>query len=164
MSGSSRVGIHHFMVGFMSPDEMGQGYDIADRQDLLAYTPGRHTHDWIPSSFRIHSQAFLSNGVKGHRLIVAHDATRAHEQGETRRARIRELEAMGETTLAKLNRQDEGQSAKGRRASDREAYSRFVRAIADAELTRFIKADLNRRSLQLDGGRRRDRSGGPLRW
>ena len=32
-------------------------------------------------------------------------------------------------------------SAKGRRASERGAYSRFVRAIADAELARFIKAD-----------------------
>ena len=79
---------------------------------------------------------------EGHRLIVAHDATRASEQGEARRARISELEAMGNTMVAKLDAQDQGKSAKGRRASDRGAYSRFVRAIADAELSRFIKADL----------------------
>lgn len=30
---------------------------------------------------------------------------------------------------------------RGRRASDRGAYSRFARAVAKAELTRFIKAD-----------------------
>ena len=39
--------------------------------------------------------------------------------------------------------QDAGQTAKGRRASDRGAYSRFTRAVAEAEMTRFIKADLN---------------------
>ncbi len=31
----------------------------------------------------------------------------------------------------------------GRRASDRGAYSRFTKAVADAEMTRFLKADLN---------------------
>jgi transposase len=31
--------------------------------------------------------------------------------------------------------------AKGRRASDRGAFSRFTRAVAEAELTRFLKAD-----------------------
>ena len=34
-----------------------------------------------------------------------------------------------------------GVSQKGRRASDRGAYSRFSRSVSDAELTRFIKAD-----------------------
>jgi len=78
---------------------------------------------------------------EGHRLIVAHDATRALAQGEARRARINELEAMANAMVAKLDAQDDGKTARGRRASDRGAYSRFVRAIADAELTRFIKAD-----------------------
>ena len=80
--------------------------------------------------------------MRGHRLIVAHDVARALEQGETRRARIDELEAMAQKMVGKLDAQDAGKTAKGRRASDRGAYSRFVRAIADAELTRFIKADL----------------------
>ena len=79
----------------------------------------------------------------GHRLIVAHDPLRAAEQGDRRRARIAELDAMAEKMVAKLDAQDEGQTAKGRRASDRGAYSRFTRAVADAEMTRFIKADLN---------------------
>jgi len=78
---------------------------------------------------------------EGHRLIVAHDAKRALEQGESRRARIAELEAMGNAMVAKLDRQDAGKRSKGRKASDRGAYSRFVRAVGDAELTRFVKAD-----------------------
>jgi len=78
----------------------------------------------------------------GHRLIVAHDPLRAAEQGDRRRARIAELEAMAEKMVGKLDAQDGGQTARGRRASDRGAYSRFNRAVAEAELTRFIKADL----------------------
>ena len=50
---------------------------------------------------------------------------------------------MAEKMVAKLDAQDEGKTARGRRASDRGAYSRFTRAVADAEMTRFLKADLN---------------------
>ena len=77
----------------------------------------------------------------GHRLIVAHDPLRAEEQTTRRRDRIAELEAMAEKMVAKLDAQDAGKTAKGRRASDRGAYSRFCRAVAEAEMTRFIKPD-----------------------
>jgi hypothetical protein len=70
------------------------------------------------------------------------DPLRAAKQGDRRRARIAELEAMADRMVGKLNAQDGGQTARGRRASDRGAYSRFTRAVAEAELTRFIKADL----------------------
>lgn len=76
-----------------------------------------------------------------HRLVVAHDLRCATEQAAKRRARIQELEQFAETLVAKLDAQDEGQTQRGRRASDRGAYSRFQRAVAEAELTRFIKAD-----------------------
>jgi transposase len=78
----------------------------------------------------------------GHRLIVAHDPERAVEQGDRRRARIAELEAMAEKMTEKIKAQDEGKVTRGRRASDRGAYSRFTRAVAEAEMTRFLKADL----------------------
>jgi len=77
----------------------------------------------------------------GHRLVVAHDVVRATEQSAKRRARIKEQEDFAEKLVKKLDGQDEGLSEKGRRASDRGAYSRFTRSIAEAELTRFIKAD-----------------------
>jgi transposase len=72
---------------------------------------------------------------------VAHDPIRAAEQGDRRRARIAKLEAMAEKMVGKLDAQDAGKTAKGRRASDRGAYSRFTRAVAEAEMTRFLKAD-----------------------
>lgn len=78
--------------------------------------------------------AFDEDGLAGHRLIVAHDALPAAEQGDRRRARITELEAMAKKMVSKLDAQDAGKTTKGRRASDRGAYSRFTRAVAEAEL------------------------------
>jgi transposase len=67
---------------------------------------------------------------------------RAADQSDRRRGRIRDLEAMAEKMVTKLDAQDDGQTARGRRASDRGAYSRFTRAVAEAQLTRFLKVDL----------------------
>lgn len=45
------------------------------------------------------------------------------------------------STVGKLDAQDEGLTERGRRATDRGAYSRFQRVVAEAKLTRFIQAD-----------------------
>lgn len=78
-----------------------------------------------------------------HRLVVAHDPLRAAEQSAKRRARIAELEVFADGLVTKLDAQDEGQTERGRKASDRGAYSRFQRAVSEAELGRFIEADLS---------------------
>src|SRR3546814_607644 len=75
------------------------------------------------------------------RLVVAHDPQRATEQSAKRRARIQALEDFAQTLVRKLDAQDDGTTARGRKASDRGAYSRFQRAVAEAELTRFVHAD-----------------------
>jgi hypothetical protein len=87
------------------------------------------------------TEGLAESGFAGHRLVVAHDPDRAAEQAARRRARITELEDFAEKLVSKLDAQDDGVSERGRRATDRGAYSRFQRAVADAELTRFIKAD-----------------------
>jgi transposase len=92
-----------------------------------------------------------------HRLVVAHDPVRAAAQSAKRRQRIKELTDFAEGLVRKLNAQDQGQTERGRKASDRGAYSRFQKAVADdsmdgggraasgtaaeAELARFIQAD-----------------------
>jgi hypothetical protein len=63
------------------------------------------------------------------------------EQSAKWRARIAELEMFAEKLAGKLDAQDEGLTERGRRATDRGAYSRFQRAVVDAELTRFVQAD-----------------------
>lgn len=70
-----------------------------------------------------------------------HDPVRAAEQSAKRRARIQALQDFAEALVNKLDAQDEGLTERGRRATDRGAYSRFQRAVAEAELTRFIQAD-----------------------
>ena len=135
--------------GLLSLDNIGALTTLAERGgrtlEFILAVPARRYSDLI-ESFR--DMAFDDNGLAedrfaGHRLIVAHDPVRAAEQGDRRRARIAELEAMAETMAGKLDAQDAGQTAKGRRASDRGAYSRFTRAVAEAELTRFLKANLD---------------------
>ena len=135
--------------GLLSLDNIHHLTQMADqggrKLEFILAVPARRYGDLLEifQNFDFSDGDGLHEGsFEGHRLIVAHDAGRAKEQGAARRARINELDAMGNAMVAKLDRQDEGKSEKGRRASDRGAYSRFVRAISDAELTRFIKADL----------------------
>jgi len=135
--------------GLLSLDNIQHLTEMADqggrKLEFILAVPARRYSDLVKTfqDFDFSDGNGLREAsFEGHRLIVAHDAKRALEQGESRQARIDELEAMGNAMVAKLDRQDNGKSEKGRRASDRGAYSRFVRAVADAELSRFIKADL----------------------
>ncbi|WP_209428255.1 IS1634 family transposase [Pararhodobacter sp. SW119] len=133
--------------GLLSLENIGELTALAERGsrrlEFILAVPARRYAELV-DTFR--GLAFNEEGLAectfaGHRLIVAHDPLRAAEQSERRRARIAELEAMAEKMVRKLDAQDEGQTARGRRASDRGAYSRFTRAVAEAELTRFLKAD-----------------------
>ena len=134
--------------GLLSLDNIDELTALADkdgrRLEFILAVPARRYAELVDT---FHTLSFDDAGLAesafaGHRLIVAHDPLRAAEQGDRRRARIAELEAMAEKMVGKLDAQDAGRTARGRRASDRGAYSRFNRAVAEAELTRFIKADL----------------------
>jgi transposase len=150
--------------GLLSLDNIAELTAQAARSDrkleFILAVPARRYADLVETFQGLNFQDGLAESTfAGHRLIVAHDPLRAEEQSERRRARIRELVAMAEKMVAKLDAQEfrpvraaanppgedlrpNGQTARGRRASDRGAYSRFSRAVADAELTRFLKADL----------------------
>ena len=65
--GSGREGFHHFMVEYGHLDDVGQGYDQAlQGEDMIAYTLGRHTNDWM-TSFYAHTPSgfFVENGWGG---------------------------------------------------------------------------------------------------
>ncbi len=133
--------------GLLSLENIGELTALADQDgrklEFILAVPARR---YAALADTFHGLSFVEGLAEGrfagHRLIVAHDPLRAEEQSSRRRARIRELEEMAERMVAKLDAQDDGQTARGRRASDRGAYSRFTRAVADAELSRFLKADL----------------------
>ena len=133
--------------GLLSLDNIGELTALADqggrKLEFILAVPARRYGELVET---FQGLAFSEEGLAeatfaGHRLIVAHDPTRASLQSARRRERIAELDAMAEKMVARLDAQDAGETARGRRASDRGAYSRFARAVAEAELTRFIKAD-----------------------
>ena len=78
---------------------------------------------------------------QGQRLVVAHDPERAQEQSAKRQQKIKELEALAEKMTAKLDSQDAGKRAKGRKASDGGAKARFYRAVCEAHLASIIQVD-----------------------
>ena len=47
--------VHHIMMEVFSFDDMGQGYDIAQRDGRVATTMGRHTSDFITSFYSVHA-------------------------------------------------------------------------------------------------------------
>ncbi len=132
--------------GLLSLDNIAELTQLAEDQTrklqfILAVPARRYSelHDTVETlTWR---DELAESTFAGHRLVVAHDPVRAAEQTARRRERIQEQVDFAQTLVNKLNAQDEGQSEQGRRASDRGAYSRFVRSVADAELTRFIKVD-----------------------
>ena len=134
--------------GLLSLDNIGALTELAKEGgrtlEFILAVPARRYGELV-ETFR--GLAFDADGLAeatfaSHRLIVAHDPLRAAEQGDARRARIAELEAMAEKMAGRLDAQDAGATAQGRRASDRGAYSRFTGAVAEAEMTRLLKADL----------------------
>lgn len=132
--------------GLLSLDnvaELAQVAESTQRQlQFILAVPARRYGELGGTLAALDFQDGLAEGTfAGHRLVVAHDPVRAAEQAAQRRARIQELEDFAQTLVRKLDAQDEGQSARGRKASDRGAYSRFARALAEAELTRFVQAD-----------------------
>jgi hypothetical protein len=134
--------------GLLSLDNIHHLTDMANqggrKLEFILAVPARRYGE-LTGTFR--ELSFDQDGLAeaqfaDHRLIVAYDPLRAAEQSDKRRARIAELEAMAEKMVTKLDAQDDGKTAQGRRASDRGAYSRFTRAVAEAEMLRFVKPDL----------------------
>jgi len=134
--------------GLLSLENIGELTALADRDgrklEFILAVPARRYADLVETfqGLTFPDDGLAEASFAGHRLIVAHDPLRAADQSDRRRARIAELEAQAEKMVAKLDAQDGGQTARGRRASDRGAYSRFTRAVAEAEMTRFLNADL----------------------
>lgn len=132
--------------GLLSLDNVAELTRIADDsarklQFILAVPARRYAELGVTLEGLSYTDGLAEGRFAEHRLVVAHDPVRAAEQADKRRERIREIEELGEKLVAKLDAQDEGVTERGRKASDRGAYSRFQQAIGDAELTRFIRAD-----------------------
>ena len=84
------------------------------------------------------------------RLIVAHDPARAAEQTQVRQARIDTLVAEADRLASKLDRQDIGDTERGRQLSDGGATAKIYRAVSEAHLAKIIKIDLKSRLFRYE--------------
>ncbi|RDC66969.1 IS1634 family transposase, partial [Rhodovulum sp. 12E13] len=84
--------------GLLSLDNIGELTALADRGDrrleFILAVPARRYAELIETfqALVFDDDGLAESAFAGHRLIVAHDALRAAEQGDRRRARIAELE------------------------------------------------------------------------
>ena len=76
------------------------------------------------------------------RLIVAHDPERACETHTLRRERLATLETQAAAWSGKLDAQDNGARARGRKLSDSGTKARFYHAVKEARLAHIVKVDL----------------------
>ncbi len=79
---------------------------------------------------------------RGLRLIVAHHPELARKAQTLRRERIETLEAQANTWVGKLDAQDAGVKARGKKLSDSGAKARLYHAVKDARLANIIRVDL----------------------
>ena len=79
---------------------------------------------------------------QGLRLVVAHHPQRAADQTQLRNERITSLQVQAEQWAGKLDEQDAGQKAKGRKLSDSGANARLYHAVCEAHLAKIVKVDL----------------------
>ena len=76
------------------------------------------------------------------RLVVAHHPQRAAEQTLLRNERIAALQDQASQWASKLDGQDAGVKAKGRKLSDSGAKARLYHAVCEAHLAKIVKVDL----------------------
>jgi transposase len=79
---------------------------------------------------------------KTSRLVIAHNPVQALEQTTLRRQRIAQLQAKAQQWAGKLDGQDAGETARGRKLSDSGAKARLYHEVCEAHLARIIKVDL----------------------
>jgi transposase len=79
---------------------------------------------------------------QGLRLVVAHHPQRAAEQTQLRNERITALQEQAQQWAGKLDGQDAGKKAKGRKLSDSGAKARLYHAVCEAHLAKIVKVDM----------------------
>ena len=79
---------------------------------------------------------------RGLRLLVAHHPELARQAQTLRRERLETLETQANTWVGKLDAQDAGVKARGKKLSDSGAKARLYHAVKDARLANIIRVDL----------------------
>ena len=121
--------------------------------EFILAVPGRRYADFVELLEPLHAQLCAKAKEKDDevlgetiwnklRLIVAHDPVVAKDATAKRDARIAELQKKALEWSGKLDDQDTGKKARGRKLSDGGARARFYREVSEVHLSRIIKVDL----------------------
>jgi len=76
------------------------------------------------------------------RLVVAHDPETAEAMRSARQAKMADLEARAAAWSGKLDAQDDGVKARGKKRSDSGAKARLYHAVKEARLAHILRVDL----------------------
>lgn len=118
--------------------------------EFILAVPGRRYGDFVELLEPLHSQQCATaekevleeTAWNKLRLIVAHDPLAAKQATDKRDVRIAELQKQAAQWSGKLDAQDSGKKARGRKLSDGGARARFYREVSEAHLSRIIRVDL----------------------
>ena len=141
--------------GLLSLDNLEalKGIELANGHTLefILAVPGRRYNEFLKTLKTFHrtqckgatEEVITEATWQSLRLIVAHDPATASVQTERRNARIEALLKQADEWVDKLDAQDIGERRRGRPLSDSGAKARLYHAVAEAQLSRIIKVDLD---------------------
>ena len=118
--------------------------------EFILAVPGRRYGEFVELLGPLHSSDFAQaeHGVLAEsrwndlRLIVAHDPKAAAHATTQRDNLIATLEQQAAQWVGKLDAQDAGKSARGRKLSDGGARARLYHAVCEAHMARIVRVDL----------------------
>lgn len=118
--------------------------------EFILAVPGRRYSDFVDLLGPMQTQQFAqaTQDSLGEarwndlRLIVAHDPKAAAQAGIKRDELIAKLNAQAQQWAGKLDDQDGGKSARGRKLSDGGVRARFYHEVCEAHLARIVRVDL----------------------
>jgi transposase len=139
--------------GLLSMDNMDELAKIklpgGQALEFILAVPGRRYAEFTDVLEAIHAKAGTATQEiidetrwRKLRLVVAHHPERASEQTKLRRERIAALQEKAQAWAGKLDAQDTGVSARGRKLSDSGAKARLYHEICEAHLAKIVKVDL----------------------
>ena len=139
--------------GLLSLDNMEELAKIkmpeGNALEFILAVPGRRYGEFVDVLAALQAKASTATQEiidearwQGVRLVVAHHPERAKEQTVLRRERIAALQEKADQWAGKLDGQDVGVKARGRKLSDSGAKARLYHEVCEAHLARIVKVDL----------------------
>lgn len=123
--------------------------DSGEALEFVLAVPGRRYTEFVDLLNPFHEQHHAAEQEvvgevpwRGLRLVIAHNPQVATEAQALRLERIQGLEAQAAAWVGKLDAQDAGVKARGKKLSDSGAKARLYHAVKDARLAHIFRVDL----------------------